>query len=48
MVEGIPSMGRVCDGRIEWEILTRNMLSCMSLTLVFEVDEINKVGYLSR
>ena len=41
-------MGRVCDGRIEWGILTRNMLYCMSLTLEFEVDEIKNVGNLSR
>ena len=41
-------MGRVCDGWIEWEILTRNILSCMSLTLAFEVDGVKKVGNLSR
>ena len=41
-------MGRVCDGWIEWEILTRNMLSCMSLALSFEFDGFNKVGNLSR
>ena len=48
MVEGIQSMGRVCDGRIEWEILTRNMLSCMSLNLAFNVDGVKKVVNLSR
>ena len=48
MVEGIPSTGRVCDGRIEWEIHTINMLSSMSLTLSFEVDGVKKVGNLSR
>ena len=41
-------MGRVCDGWIEWEILTRNMVSYMSLTLAFEVDGFKKVGNLSR
>ena len=41
-------MVRVCDGQIEWEIHTRNMLSCKSLTLAFEVDGVKKVGNLSR
>ena len=41
-------MGRVSDGQIEWEIHTRNMLSCMSLTLAFGLDGVNKVGNLSR
>ena len=48
MVEGIPSMVMVCDGRIEWEIHTINMFSCMSLTLAFEVDGVKKKGNLSR
>ena len=41
-------MERVFDGQIEWEILTKNLLSCMSLTLAFEVDGVKKVGNLSR
>ena len=35
-------MGRVCDEWIEWEILTRNMLSFISMTLSFEVDGVKK------
>ena len=41
-------MGMVFDRWIKWEILTKNMLSCMSMTLVFEVDRVKKVGNLSR
>ena len=41
-------MGIVCDGHIEWEILTINMFSCMSLTLKFDFDGVKKVGNLSR
>ena len=41
-------MGRVCDGWIEWEIHTRNMFSCMSLTLAFEFDGVKKKGNVSR
>ena len=41
-------MGMVCDGHIEWEILIRNMVSCMSMKLAFEVDGVKKVGNLSR